>query len=140
MHPPPLPVFYDGSRAYTANQDEGTVTVVNLTSHTVEKTLSVVGNPRTVVSTQNSLFGKVYVSSPNSEFLTIISTTSDLVDTTVLLEGNILDVRTTTQSGSGGNSNNLSRRAGYGQPCYRPDTTAKKYSASLSDCRYMPQP
>src|SRR5215831_4293862 len=45
----------DGSRAYTADQTDGTVHILNLSSHTVEKVLNVTGHPRTVVSTANSL-------------------------------------------------------------------------------------
>lgn len=110
-YPASVTVLNDGSRAYTANQGDGTVAIVNLSSHTVEKWLNVVGHPRTVVSTQNSLYGKVYVASPDSDFVTIISTTTDLVDTTVLVEGNVVDVRVSTQtavSGSG-NSNMVSQ-------------------------------
>ncbi len=121
-YPASVTVLADGTRAYTANQADGTVTIANLSSHTVEKTLSVVGHPRTVVSTQNSLFGKVYAASPDSPYLTILATLTDLVDTTVLIEGNILDVRTTTQSGSSGNNNTVSRTAGHGQPCNLPPT------------------
>jgi hypothetical protein len=69
------------------------VTIVTLSSHTVEKTLPTTGHPRTVVSTQNSQFGKVYVASPDSPYLTILRTDLDIVDTTVLVEGNIVDVR-----------------------------------------------
>ena len=65
-NPASVTVLNDGSRAYTANQADGTVTVANLSSHTAIKTLSVTGYPRTVVSTQNSTQGKVYVASPNS--------------------------------------------------------------------------
>ena len=75
------------------------MTVVNLSSHTVEKTLTVVGHPRTVVSTSNSLFGKVYVASPDSTYVTIIRTDQDIVDTTVLVQGNIVDVRVSSQNG-----------------------------------------
>ena len=119
-NPASVTALYDGSRAYTANQADGTVSVVNLVSHTLEKTLTVVGHPRTVVSTQNSLYGKVYVASPDSPYLTILQTTSDLVDTTVLLQGNVVDVRTTTQNGNSGNANITSRVPGYGQPCNLP--------------------
>ncbi len=98
-NPASVTALADGSRAYTANQSDGTVSIVNLTSHTFEKTLPVNGHPRTVVSTQNSLYGKVYAASPDSPFLTIIRTDLDLVDTTVLVEGNIVDVRVTTQTG-----------------------------------------
>lgn len=138
-HPASVTALQDGSRAYTANQGDmssanGTISVVNLVSHTLEKTLDVVGHPRTVVSTQNSLYGKVYVASPDSPYLTILQTTSDLVDTTVLIEGNVVDVRATTTNGnSGSNINYSSRVPGYGQPCNLPGTPA-----SLSDCQAIP--
>lgn len=129
-HPASVTVLSDGSRAYTANQTEGTVTIVNLTSHTVEKTLQVSGHPRTVVSTSNSLYGKVYVASPDSTFLTILRTDQDIVDTTVLIQGNLIDVRTTNQNGTRGNANMSSRIPGAGQPCYRPGT-----EGSLATCQ-----
>jgi YVTN family beta-propeller protein len=132
-NPASVTVLYDGSRAYTANQTDGTVTIVNLSSHTVEKTLTVVGHPRSVVSTQNSQFGKVYVASPDSPYVTILTTVTDLVDTTVLVEGNVVDVRVTTQNGSSGNPNNVSRKPGYGQPCYLPGVTT-----SLTACTTLP--
>ncbi len=105
-------------------------TIVNLISHTVEKTLAVTGHPRTVVSTSNSLYGKVYVASPDSTFLTIIRTDQDIVDTTVLIEGNIVDVRVTSQNGTRGNANTSSRIPGGGQPCYLPGT-----EGSLATCQ-----
>jgi DNA-binding beta-propeller fold protein YncE len=134
-NPAAVTVLADGSRAYTANQTDQTVTVVTLSSHTVEKTLPITGHPRTVVSTQNSQQGKVYVASPDSPFLTIVRTDLDIVDTTVLVEGNIVDVRATTQNGSQGNSNVVSRRPGFGQPCYLPGATN---SASIGACRLLP--
>ncbi len=129
-NPASVTVLADGSRAYTANQADGTVTIVNLASHTVEKTLTVTGHPRTVVSTSNSLFGKVYVASPDTTFLTIIRTDQDIVDTTVLIEGNIVDVRVSSQTTSKGNNNISSRIPGGGQPCYQPGPTA-----SLAVCQ-----
>ena len=137
----------DDLRAYTANQGDGTtngtVTVVDLSSHTVEKTLDVVGHPRTVVSTANSLYGKVYAAAPDSPYLTIINTggtAPDTVDTTVLVEGNIVDVRVTTQNGSTGNSNITSRRPGGGQPCYLPPTllSAATLATNPAACWTMP--
>jgi WD40 repeat protein len=134
-NPSSVTVLADASRAYTANQTDGTVTIVNLSSHTVEKTLQVIGHPRTVVSTQNSTYGKVYAASPDSPYLTIIRTDQDIVDTTVLVEGNIVDVRVTTQNGSSGNSNANSRSPGHGQPCYMPGATA---AATLASCQTLP--
>jgi YVTN family beta-propeller protein len=132
---------YDGTRAYTANQTDETVTVVNLSSHTVEKTLPVSGHPRTVVSTQNSEYGKVYVASPDSSYLTVIHTNNpdpDTVDTAVLVTGNIVDVRVSTQDGESGNNNNVSRVAGYGQPCNLPLSVFDPTSSStptLANCQ-----
>ena len=107
-NPASVTVLHDGSKAYTANQNDdsgtanGTVTVVNLSTHTVEKTITVVGHPRTVVNTQNSEYAKIYVASPDSPYITIIEsspTVTDVIDTTVLVEGTVVDVRTTTQNG-----------------------------------------
>jgi len=133
--PPSVTVLFDGSRAYTANQTDQTVTVVNLTSHTVEKSVPVTGHPRNVVSTQNSIYGKVYVASPDSPYLTILRTDQDIVDTTVLVQGNILDVRTSSPNAATGNPNNVSRKPGYGQPCYLPGAAI---AASYTNCTTLP--
>ena len=143
-NPASVTVLADGSKAYTANQNDdsgtgnGTVTVVNLYTYTVEKTITVVGHPRTVVNTQNSEFSKIYVASPDSPFITIIEsspTVTDLIDTTVLLEGTPVDIRTTTQNGASGNNNYSSRVPGYGQPCNLPGSASL---ASLAACQATP--
>lgn len=144
-NPASVTVLADGSKAYTANQNDdsgtgnGTVTVVNLYTYTVEKTITVVGHPRTVVNTQNSEYSKIYVASPDSPFITIIEsspTVTDLIDTTVLLEGRPVDVRTTSQNGTGGANNNYSSRVpGYGQPCNLPGSASL---ASLAACQATP--
>jgi len=138
-NPASVTVLYDGSRAYTANQTDGTVTIANLTSHTVEKTLTIVGHPRIVVSTQNSLYGKVYIGSPDSPYVTILSTTTDLVDTTVLVQGNVVDLRVTTQNAVSGNSNVTSRTPGHGQPCNLPGIpTPTGTQTALQACQAIP--
>ncbi|MGD0730390.1 MAG: hypothetical protein ABR956_03945 [Terracidiphilus sp.] len=135
-NPASVTVLADGSRAYTANQTDGTVTIVNLSSHTVEKApLPVIGHPRTVVSTQNSQFGKVYVASPDSPYLTILRTDLDIVDTTILVEGNIVDVRVSSQTATPGNNNSVSRTPGHGQPCNLPLTST---TYTLADCQAIP--
>jgi hypothetical protein len=88
------------------------------------------------VSTSNSLYGKIYVASPDSPYITIIRTDQDIVDTTVLLQGNVVDVRVNTQNAVSGNVNNVSRRPGAGQPCYLPGAASE---ASLAACQTMPQ-
>ncbi len=139
-YPASVTVLADGSRAYTANQGESTVTIANLSSHSVEKTVPVTGHPRTVVSTQNSLQGKVYVASPDSPYLTILRTDLDIVDTTVLVQGNIVDVRTSSQNGSSGNAINTSRIPGYGQPCNEPPNVLDPTAAGfvVTTCQAQP--
>jgi YVTN family beta-propeller protein len=134
-NPASVTVLADGSRAYTADQSDGTVHIVNLASHQVEKTIGVVGHPRTVVSTSNTLYGKVYVAAPDSPYVTIIRTDQDIVDTTVLVEGNVVDVRVNTQDATKGNNNNTSRVPGGGQPCYLPGAAN---SATLALCQTLP--
>ena len=137
-NPASVTALYDGSRAYTANQADGTVSIVDLSSHTLEKTVPVNGHPRTVVSTQNSLYGKVYAASPDSPYLTIIRTDEDIIDATVLVQGNIIDVRTTTQNGASGNALINSRVPGFGQPCYQPLTTLPASSITAASCSTLP--
>jgi YVTN family beta-propeller protein len=141
-NPAAVTVLYDGSKAYTANQNDGTengtVTVVNLTTHTVEKTITVVGHPRMVASTQNSEYAKIYALSPDSPNVTIIEsspTVTDAIDTTVLVEGNPIDLRVTTQNGSSGNALYWSRVPGYGQPCNLPGAASL---VSLAACQAIP--
>jgi DNA-binding beta-propeller fold protein YncE len=143
--PAAVTVLADGSRAYTANQADdavggtgnGTVTIVNMSTHTVEKTLPVTGHPRTVVSTQNSLYGKVYVVSPDSDSVSIIRTDQDILSTTVLTQGNAIDVRITSPDGSSGNTNIVSRLPGAGQPCYLPPNELPPASITQANCLYQ---
>jgi YVTN family beta-propeller protein len=139
-NPASVTALADGSRAYAANQTDQTVTVVNLSSHTVEKTLPVNGHPRTVVSTQNSTEGKVYAASPDSPYLTILRTDLDIVDTSILVQGDLVDVRVATQTGSGGNNNTISRTPGFGQACNLPPTllTEAQIAATPSLCSKQP--
>ncbi len=137
MNPASVTVLPPGDRAYTANQTDATVTIANLSSHSVEKTIPVNGHPRTVVSTANSLYGKIYVASPDSPLLTIIRTDLDVPDTTVLVPGNIVDVRVSSQNGTSGNSNNVSRLPGGGQPCNLPPSLMPA-TYTLEDCQRIP--
>jgi hypothetical protein len=67
--------------------------------------------------------------------VTIIRTDLDVVDTTVLVEGNIVDVRVSSQNGSQGNAFITSRVPGYGQPCYLPGAANEQ---SLAACQLLP--
>ncbi len=110
----------------------------NLSSHTLEKTVAVNGHPRTVVSTQNSLYGKVYAASPDSPYLTIIRTDQDIIDANVLVQGNIIDVRTTTPEWLQRERQVNSRKPGYGEPCYQPLTTLPAASITAASCSALP--
>ena len=96
-HPAAVTVLQDGSRAYTANEGTGTVSVINLSSFTVEETITVNGHPRAIASTYNTPVGKVYAIAQDSPYLTVIRTDTDIVSSSILLQGNGVDVRTTTQ-------------------------------------------
>ena len=133
-NPAALTVLQDGSRVYTANEGDGTATVVNLTSYTPQATIQLGGTPtsnntisgtlipqpRSIDSAYNYPIGKVYVSSQNSPFVTVIRTDTDVVSAAIQVQGNVVDLHTTAQytgtSSTGGNTNTQSRVYGSGAP------------------------
>jgi YVTN family beta-propeller protein len=94
-------VLQDGSKAYVANYNDSTVSVVNLTSNTVTATIPVVGRPIYIAATTGTPTGKVYVVSadtiaPNkNSVMTVIRTDIDAVTTTINLQGTGVSVRVT---------------------------------------------
>jgi len=124
VNPRMVGVLQDGTRAYVVNQGDPTrpcgpatgalpancsVSVVNLTTNTVSSTIPLVttspiagvtpinnGHPNYIAVTTGTPTGKVYVTSPESEFMTVIRTDIDAVDTTVPLQGYGVSVRVTT--------------------------------------------
>jgi YVTN family beta-propeller protein len=84
-----------------------TVSVINLASNTVTATIPVVtnpvgigtallnGHPNYIAVTSGTPTGKVYVTSPESNFMTVIRTDIDAVDLTIPLQGNGVSVRVT---------------------------------------------
>jgi YVTN family beta-propeller protein len=96
-HPAALTILGDGSRVYVANEGDGTVSVVSMTSFTVEKTIPVGNHPRVISSTYNNPIGKVYVIAPDSNILTIIRTDTDVISTLFTMQGLGVDVHATTQ-------------------------------------------
>jgi hypothetical protein len=129
LHPVEVSVLQDGSRVYVANQGDmttspatpGSVTVVNLADYTVEKTIPLTANPHAIASIYNYPIGKVYVTSQNSPYLTIIRTDTDIISATPELQGNIIDLRVNTQypgqtSGGAANYQLQSRSVGSGAP------------------------
>jgi YVTN family beta-propeller protein len=103
-------VLQDGSKAYVANAGnaaagvEGSVSVVNLVSGQVSATIpatsstsatadtnttpgAAYGHPTIIAATTGTPTGKVYVTSSDNKFLTVIETDTDTVVTHVNLQG-----------------------------------------------------
>jgi hypothetical protein len=113
INPQMVSVLKDGTRAYVVNQrdstgtcnaGEGSVTVVSLVSGLVSSTIcgvstlagttganaipgAVYGHPNTVAATTGTPTGKVYVTAPDSQYMTIIYTDTDTVQTHIPLQG-----------------------------------------------------
>lgn len=142
--PAGLTVLPDGTRAYVANQQNGSISIVDLRSHAVVKTFATIGMPRSVASTAdsstNSIFAKIYVASPNTNNLEIIynSVEGDNGTESNYVSGMIFDVRVSAQVGSiVGNMNYMSRMPGAGQPCNLPNFSTGT-TASISACQSLP--
>jgi DNA-binding beta-propeller fold protein YncE len=129
LHPVELSVLQDGSRVYVANQGDiasgtaGSVTIVNLSSYTVEKTIALPAGyyPHAIGSIYNYPIGKVYVASQNSPYLIVIRTDEDIVTATPEMQGNIVDMHVTAQYPGGATAGQLnyqteSRSVGSGAP------------------------
>jgi hypothetical protein len=111
--PTMVAMLHDGTQAYVVNAKdstgqcnagEGSVTVVNLTTTQVQATLCgistpsgissvnasptlVYGHPNSVAVTTGAPTGKVYVTSPDALFMTVIYTDTDSVVTHIPLQG-----------------------------------------------------
>lgn len=113
VSPTMVAMLHDGTQAYVVNQKdstgqcnagEGSVTVINLVTTQVQTTLCgistpagissvnasptlVYGHPNTVAVTTGTPAGKVYVTSPDALYLTVIYTDTDSVVTHIPLQG-----------------------------------------------------
>jgi DNA-binding beta-propeller fold protein YncE len=110
VNPTMVDVLSDGSRAYVVNAGnigagiEGSVSVVSLKSNTVTATIpgistaagtadintsptSVYGHPNTVSVSLASPTGKVYITSSDNKFMTVLRTDTDSVQTHISLQG-----------------------------------------------------
>ena len=95
VNPRMVAVLQDGSRAYVVNQADSTVSVVNLTTNTVTATIPVPAttHPNFIAVINGTPTGKVYVTSPETNNMTIIRTDTDVVETTIPLQGKGIQVR-----------------------------------------------
>jgi YVTN family beta-propeller protein len=124
-------ILQDGSRAYVANQLDGTVSVVNLTSFVVTSTIPVYGggHPDAIASVSGIGTGAVFALAKDSQYITAIRTDTDQVTANIFLQSFGLALRSTTDTaggpsnsppgGSNGQFNSItsSRAAGQGVPC-----------------------
>ena len=132
-HPAALTVLQDGSRAYVANEDDGTVSVVSLASFTPLSTITLSPVPaptqtdpnntsvplvRSIVSNYNNPIGKVYVAAQNSPYVTVIRTDTDVISARILVQGNVSDIHISHQYAglSSRNSQIDSHSVGSGAP------------------------
>lgn len=128
--PVAVSILQDGSRAYVANQLDGTVSVVSLSSFTVTSTIPVYGggHPDAIASISEIGTGTVFVLAKDSQYVTAIRTDTDQVSANIFLQSYGMALQATTQT-AGGSSNSatssngqynsivVSRAAGQGVPC-----------------------
>lgn len=122
INPVMISVLSDGTRAYVLNKGNMnapcaapstsnplgncTVSVINLTSNTVTATIAVPlstnaltantnGHPTWIATTAGTPTGKVYVVSPESNFMSVFRTDTDSLLTTIPLQGSGISVRVT---------------------------------------------
>lgn len=107
--PSSVAILQDGTRAYVANRNDGTVSVVSLISNTVLKTIALpqepcqasqpnvlcTVHPISIAATTGTPLGKVYVVSPDTNMMTIIRTDNDTIYTNLGLTGTGVQVRVT---------------------------------------------
>ncbi len=96
-NPIQVAVLQDQSKAYVANSDDGTVTVIDLQRMVATSTIQVGGKLNWIAATGGSPTGKIYVTASNTQVATVIRTDTDMVLTTVPLQGNGVAIRVTGQ-------------------------------------------
>ncbi len=129
--PAAVSVLQDGSKAYVANEGDGTVSVISLTSFQLLKTIQLAPvqdptNPgsmvqprvRSITSVYNYPAGSVFVAAQNSPYVTVIRTDTDDVTARILVQGEVVDLHTSTQYAGRTNANSQydSRSVGSGVP------------------------
>jgi DNA-binding beta-propeller fold protein YncE len=99
LNPVMVATLLDGSRAYVANTGNattpGSISVVNLTTNTVNATIPLPCHPTYIAATNGTPTGKVYVICSDSKNMTVIRTDNDTIDTSIPLQGTGVSVRVT---------------------------------------------
>ncbi len=91
--PVQVAVTSDLSKAYVANTNDGTVTVVDMNTMVATTTIKVGGHLNWITAVGGSPTGKVLVTASDTQTLTIIRTDNDTVSTTLPLQGKAIAVR-----------------------------------------------
>jgi YVTN family beta-propeller protein len=129
--PVAVTILQDGSRAYVANQTDGTVSVVDLTNFVVKTTIPVFGgaHPDSIASISEIGTGAVFALAKDSQYITAIRTDTDQVSANIFLQSFGMALRSSTeaaggpsnspQGGRNGQFNSIvwSQAAGQGVPC-----------------------
>jgi YVTN family beta-propeller protein len=129
--PVAVTILQDGSRAYVANQTDGTISVVDLTNFVVKTTIPVFGgaHPDSIASISEIGTGAVFALSKDSQYITAIRTDTDQVSANIFLQSFGMAVRSATDAAGGpsnsppggrnGQFNSIvwSQAAGQGIPC-----------------------
>ncbi len=100
LNPVAVSVLQDGTRAYTANSVDGTISVVNLQTKTLTHTITLPaanGHPTSIAATTGTPKGLVFVTAPDSQMLSIIRTDTDSLDSSLQVNGAGASVRLTAQ-------------------------------------------
>ena len=110
VNPIMITVLQDGTQAFVANAGNmaagiaGSVSVINLTTNTVTATIpgslstvatdaTIHGHPNFIAGTTGTPAGKVYITAPDSNDITILRTDTDTVSTHLSLQGAGIAVR-----------------------------------------------
>ena len=85
--PVQVAILSDLSKAYVANANDGTVTVVDMNTMVATKTIKIGGKLNWIGAVAGSPTGKVLVTASDTQVLTIIRTDTDAISTTLSLQG-----------------------------------------------------
>jgi YVTN family beta-propeller protein len=85
--PVQVAMLTDLSKAYIANAKDGTVTVVDMNTMVATKTIQVGGKLNWIGAVAGSPTGKVLVTASDTQVVTIIRTDTDVISTTLPLQG-----------------------------------------------------
>ncbi|SDF15082.1 YncE family protein [Terriglobus roseus] len=92
VNPVQVAILSDLSKAYVANAD-GTVTVVDMNTMVATKTITVGGSLNWIQAVAGNPTGKILVTAADTQTLTMIRTDTDVVTSTIQLQGKGIGIR-----------------------------------------------